>query len=168
MGLSRTLPVVGGAMLFWLATFAGGLLLVLPALAIAAMFYLTIPVLVVERGDPVDALRRSAALTKGHRVDVCGVILCVLATFLAAMALGYIVVRSVPLPTEENSDYYFGSYQRSVAAAMIAHVVGAMMSVVFTVVYTVTYGQLRRLREGVTAGEICDQAGLENPVGKDL
>jgi hypothetical protein len=59
---------------------------VVPALIMLVTFYVVVPVIVVERIGPVEALRRSEALTKGSRWDVLALGVAVLAT-LAVIGL---------------------------------------------------------------------------------
>jgi hypothetical protein len=101
VGIKRLLPVLGVGLLSGLAIFAGFLLLVIPgllvaymlhvnavailggflplllipALIVACMLYVAVPAAVVERPGLVGALRRSRALTAGHKMSIFGILL---------------------------------------------------------------------------------------------
>src|ERR1700739_1490424 len=67
VGLSRLLPVLGVALL--VALFAGiaAILFLIPAFIVMTMLFVAMPACVVERLGPMQSLRRSRELTKGHR-----------------------------------------------------------------------------------------------------
>jgi uncharacterized membrane protein len=71
-GLERFLPVVGTSLCQGLAISFGAVLLLVPGFILLAMYYVALPVCVVERLGPFQSLRRSGALTKGHRWKVFG------------------------------------------------------------------------------------------------
>ena len=76
-GLARFLPIIGVAICALLALIAGFILFVIPGVMLMLAFYVAIPVCVVEGCGPVDSLKRSAALTKGHRGKLLGILLLV-------------------------------------------------------------------------------------------
>ena len=65
----------------------GFVLLVVPGLILACMFFVAVPVAVVERPGVFEALARSGRLTRGHRVPILGVLV---ATFYLAL---YVRIR---------------------------------------------------------------------------
>jgi uncharacterized membrane protein len=70
----RFLPVIGAAFFMTLLGGLASLLLVVPGLILLTMWYVAIPVCVVEQFGPLESLRRSAALTKGHRWKIFGMV----------------------------------------------------------------------------------------------
>ncbi|SFK48909.1 hypothetical protein [Caulobacter sp. UNC279MFTsu5.1] len=71
-GLRLFLPVLAVQALYLLGAMAGALLLVVPGIILALMWILAPSALIVERLGAVRALKRSRALTKGHRWALLG------------------------------------------------------------------------------------------------
>lgn len=84
-GLARFLPLVGLMLLTLLGVMLGALLFIIPGIILMVMWYVAVPVNVVERAGPVTSLRRSRALTKGHRWKLFGMYLLV---FIVNMIVG--------------------------------------------------------------------------------
>lgn len=64
-GLSRTLPLIGGSLLFTLGVFAGMILLVVPGVVLAGYWVLCFVTAVVDRKGPVQCLSYSYHLIRG-------------------------------------------------------------------------------------------------------
>jgi hypothetical protein len=81
------LPVVAvAAGISGVATGLGGLAFVIPGLILAAIWPVVAQAAALERGGPIDALRRSFVLTRGHRWHALGLVICAgLVTGLAAI-----------------------------------------------------------------------------------
>jgi hypothetical protein len=95
VGLSRILPVVAVAFLYFLAVMAGFFLLVIPAFIFLCMFYVVVPATVVEDVGPFTAMGRSRDLTRGFKWTIFGIIfvmwiLTVLIQLPAPFALTYV------------------------------------------------------------------------------
>jgi hypothetical protein len=89
-GLSLFPPVMAVQVLYLLGTMGASLLLVVPGIIVALMWILASSALVVERLGVVDALKRSRALTKGHRWALLGLLL----TFgLIVVAIEWVIFR---------------------------------------------------------------------------
>jgi hypothetical protein len=87
-GLARFLPVLGVAICVVLTVAFGVILLVFPAFIFMSMYYVALPVCVVERRGPFASMKRSAALTKGHRWKVFGlVVLLAIISSIASLAV---------------------------------------------------------------------------------
>ncbi|MDR1922607.1 MAG: hypothetical protein LBS31_12835 [Candidatus Adiutrix sp.] len=102
-GLSRLWPLCATSLLTSLGIGLGLILLVIPGLILACAWSLTIPACVVEELGPVDSIKRSAELTKGHRLTIVGAalppgILLVAAVFFAAKAEGAMLASLAILP----------------------------------------------------------------------
>lgn len=70
-------------------SFVGGMFLVLPGLLAAAVFSVAVPAAVVERCNPITALKRSVALTAGKRWPIVGAMLAIrLSMMLGAFMTG--------------------------------------------------------------------------------
>lgn len=66
-GLKRLLPVLGVGLLMTLCIMLGFVALVIPGVILIFMFYVAVPVTVIEHLGPIDALKRSKALTDGFK-----------------------------------------------------------------------------------------------------
>lgn len=86
--LSRLMPLLGIAICVGLATFIGGILLVVPGLIVATIYYVAQPACIAENRGVFDSMSRSSALSKGFRWKIFAVFLLVL---LAAMIIGGII-----------------------------------------------------------------------------
>ena len=90
IGLGRAVPVIGVALLVGLAAGLASLLLLIPGLIVACMYYVAIPVCVIERPGVTASASRSAALTKGYRWSIFGLILLV---WVIAAVVGIVLTR---------------------------------------------------------------------------
>lgn len=74
VGLGRALPVVAVALLVSLATGLAGLLLIVPGVIVYCMYYVAVPVCVIEQPGVTASMGCSAALTKGYRWSIFGLV----------------------------------------------------------------------------------------------
>jgi hypothetical protein len=137
VGLRRTLPIVWIAFIEGLVIIAGFFFLVVPALVFWVMFWLAIPVAIVERPGPIASLERSSALTKGYRWSIFG-ILVVFALF-SGTAAG--TVQAL-LPKPDGSTAAWGA---SLFATLL---VQALVGPLSAVGCAVAYHDLRIAKEG--------------------
>ena len=70
MSFSRLLPMIGAAILVYLAVAGGTIAFVIPGFIFYMMFFVTIPVVVIEGVGPIEAMGRSRDLTRGHRLGI--------------------------------------------------------------------------------------------------
>lgn len=120
--------------LMYACIFIGTLLLVVPGIIVGLMLWVAVPVAVVERRSG-SALRRSAALTNGHKVQILGLVVLL---FL----LG-VFVTMVPSAIVSDFAPRFAPFVDGVLAAA-ATSIGA-------VVAAVAYHDLRVIKEGAGA-----------------
>jgi uncharacterized membrane protein len=76
-GLRRALPVLGTALLAALFMGLAAMLLVFPGIIVFCMLYVAVPACVIERLGVIASLNRSAALTRGYRWQIFGLLLLV-------------------------------------------------------------------------------------------
>jgi hypothetical protein len=76
-GLTRFLPILGMLIIMGIAMGLAAILLVFPALILATMWYVALPVCVVEKEGPTGSLSRSSALTSGNRWKIFGIYLVI-------------------------------------------------------------------------------------------
>jgi len=78
IGLGRFFPIIGLAICMSIGLMVGFLLLFVPGLILAVMWYVATPACVVEQLDPFASMSRSSALTKGHRWKIFGMFVLVM------------------------------------------------------------------------------------------
>jgi hypothetical protein len=76
-GLARFFPILGLAICTMVAVAFGFVLLIIPGIIFALMFYVALPACVVERLGPIASMKRSIALTKGHRWKIFGILILI-------------------------------------------------------------------------------------------
>ena len=138
-GMGRLLPLLVTCLLAGVALMFATMLLVVPGIMLWTAWYLLTPVCVLEQLGPVESLKRSAALTKGNRWRIFGLIL-ILLVFGGIAAAIPVVGAKLSLG---------GS-----AAALVQVVCQALLGVYGTAVSVVAYQDLRAAREGVGGGRI--------------
>ena len=85
------LPLIGLSILFGLGIMFGLILLIVPGIMLMVAWAVAVPALVVERCGVIDALRRSAELTKGSRWKIFGLFLIILVIYwIVSVVVGYV------------------------------------------------------------------------------
>ena len=137
-GLGRLLPVLGVAIVAGIAIVLGLVLLIVPGLIALTMFYVAVPVAVVERPGVLESLQRSSRLTQGYRWRVFGLIVLI--------AIGISVFSIV-------TGIFFGvllaGAASTAAAALFEWVISAFLGCVVAVISAVAYHDLRVVKEGI-------------------
>jgi hypothetical protein len=123
--------------------------LVIPGLVFYTMWWVAIPVAVIERPGAMASLRRSAELTKGNRWRVFGLILCFFAATLAS-ALLFAMVLFAGLYFSLGPDQVL--FDR--ASAIATWLWSALFMAVQAVLTAVSYYYLRVAKEGVGIDDI--------------
>jgi hypothetical protein len=145
VALAKALPLFLLALLMSLGVVLGAILLVVPGIILAVMWSVSVPVMVVEGGGPINALGRSRALTKGSRWKIFGlVVVAILISYALSLAI-----------------YGFNFAAMAAAATapslpqMIATViVGALSAIVYGCGAAAIYSELRMLKEGVSNDQL--------------
>lgn len=144
------LPAIAASMIQGLAVGFGTLLFILPGFYIMARLVLTVPVLALEGGDPLLALRKSWRLTEGQGFRILFMLLLLIAGFLLVSmvisglgaALGFVSTVAAGVPA---SGWGLGRW----IVEIIATAVSAAISVYFLAFITGLYRAL--YREGPAA-----------------
>ena len=123
--LVTRLPAIIIAMivLFVLSTVAT-IFLILPVFWVAAMFFATIPIIMIEKKGPFAALSRSAQLSKGQKWHILGTL---------ALAFGIYVVLSIGLSLGAMA--IGGQMLQIIVGSLYAIVVGPVVTLAVTVLY---------------------------------
>ena len=133
-GLSRFFPILGLIICAGIATGFAFLFFIIPGLILATMWYVALPICVVEQLGPFASMSRSAALTKGNRWEVFGILLLL---GLAALIIGAIIGFVLAL--------IGGGFAVAIGSFLWQAVFSAYSSIVVAVAY---YG-LRASKEGI-------------------
>jgi len=137
-GFGRFLPIVGISILAVFGIMLGTVLLIVPGIMLACMWYVAVPVTAVERLGVGAALARSSELTRGYRWSILGMyLLFVLLTLLVMTVL--VGLLSALGPT---------------GALVVSELVGVFLSLYGGVLAAVAYHDLRVTKEGVSTDEL--------------
>ena len=139
VALVRLLPILGLALLAGFCTMIGFMLLVVPGFILLTMWFVAVPVCIVERAGPWDSMMRSGQLTNGHRWKIFGIIFLL---YLISGVVGYILTSVI------------GSIAGSMVSLIIQIIWNGIWGAFFAVFVVVTYYELRSSKEGVDVEQI--------------
>jgi hypothetical protein len=137
-GLERFFPILGLVILFTLGLSVGLILLVIPGIILAVVWSVSVPACVLEGTGPVASLRRSAALTKGHRWKIFGIY--VLIWIASAIVIGLLGLVS----------RQFGW----MADLLVSFLWTGFITAYFNSVLVMIYHDLRVAKEGIDVHQI--------------
>ena len=137
-GLSKIPKLVLAAVIAWILTAFGFVLLIIPGFILSIAFALVYPVAIFEKGSAVDALRRSFKLTRGNRWNIFG------ATFVIGLVVGVInlALQGVVSIFAINGIAFWPS---NIAVAIVGDILGEAFTIASLVIYL---GILRTLESG--------------------
>ena len=138
-GLSLMFPILGVAIVSSIGIGIGLILLIVPGIILAVMWWVAIPSAVVERPGVFAALGRSAELTKGYRWRILGLLIFVV---LFLILIGVVVSLVVGL---------IGSVA---IGLFIQWLVNAFATALYAVVAAVGYHDLRVAKEGFDVNQV--------------
>jgi len=133
VGFGRLLPVVAVGVLAGLLVLLGFFVLVIPGVILACMYWVAVPVAVVEKPGVIASLKRSAQLTSGEKWSVFVILLLLFVIQQAA-------TKIVDAATGESGGF------AAVATSLIVTIAFGMLSAVAS---AVGYHDLRVAKEGV-------------------
>ena len=131
--LDRFLPLIGLAGLLGVAVGIGFVLLIVPGVILMVMWSVAVPACVVEGAAPAASMRRSAALTKGHRWSLFLLYLLLVITVDVALLMLHRLLAAA------------GGEAVSTFASWVAR---AFVSAFHAVLAVAIYHDLRSAREG--------------------
>ncbi|MDQ0470938.1 hypothetical protein [Labrys wisconsinensis] len=132
-------PLLGAALLVSLGIMLGLVLLIVPGLMAMIAWFVAAPACVVERLGARDSISRSAALTKGYRWRVFGLVLVFEAIVLVPMYLASYILGHVAGPLSV------------VVLQYLFQVVGGSLAAILA---AVVYHDLRQIKEGIDLDQI--------------
>jgi hypothetical protein len=133
-GLSRFLPVIGAAICAGVLVGVGFVFLAIPGLMLLTMFFVIIPVCVVEGLGPIESMGRSRQLTKGYRWHIFAIY------FVPALVIG---IGGALLQRLGMS--IAGTAGHAILGFLVTAVGGAYQAIV----NIMTYHDLRSVKEGL-------------------
>jgi hypothetical protein len=134
----RFLPMIGVALCYGFLVGIGFVLLIVPGIILGCMYYVAPQACLLERTGVFASLSRSAALTKGHRWQIFGILLVVfLTSAIVTFLLGLILSGA-------------GATVTALVGALWQALVGAFGAVLGGVLYF----QLRSVKEGFDIDQI--------------
>jgi hypothetical protein len=139
-GLTRFVPALGVAFLTCLCVAGGVVLLVVGSIVLYCMLYVSVQCSVLERPGVLGALKRSRALTEGHRFEIFGLLLIL-------VLINYGLTKAVESVTLSNLRSLAAYVYANLAQQMLIGSLGAVMA-------SVTYFFLRAEKEGTSATEL--------------
>lgn len=138
--LGKILPLIGVMILFFLGVGLGTVLFIVPGIILAVMWIVALPAAVADTSNPVKALGRSRALTKGNRWRIFGLVLLF---WLIAGVVEAIVVGGASA---------LGAFPTRLGVGLPGLVVVYLVSFAFSLCMSVggaaLYVQLRELKGG--------------------
>jgi hypothetical protein len=123
--------------------------LIIPSIVFYTMWWVAIPVAVIERPGAMASLRRSAELTRGNRWRVFGLIVCLFAILLAALVLFVIVLFAVFFVSQRDDQTFIDR-----VTAVATWLLSALFMAVQAVLTAVSYYYLRTAKEGIGIEDI--------------
>ena len=139
------LPVLAIVILFTIAVYIGALFLIIPAIIIGCMFYVTIPARLNEGSGIIDSFGRSRDLTRGHRWGIFGLMLVMIAfQIVVNLVFGVFAFTSMYAAATINAS----ELQMPWISLALAQFFSSIMYVYFFVTTGVAYHELRMEKEG--------------------
>ncbi len=137
-GLRSIVPVAIASLVIAILVGIGFVLLIVPGVILACMYFVALPAIAVERVSALESLKRSAELTRGHRVSIFVLFLIFMLVGVGAYMLLFAVLSGLGL----------------ILGGLIALAAGAFIGLMMGVAQAVTYHDLRVMKEGVDTGAL--------------
>lgn len=148
-GVRAILPLLGLTILYTVACGFASVLLIVPGVMLALAWCVSIPTYVIENRGIFASFSRSAALTKGSRWRLFGLFLILLIIFYVVEIAAFGLFGG------------FGGFAKSMAngsAISTFQLISVLLSMIITMLLhpgmAVIYSELRRLKDGVGAGDL--------------
>ncbi len=145
--LGRLRPLIGLALVSGVAFIFAAVLLIVPAIILATIWYVAAPLVVAERSGVFAALGRSAELTKGERWNIFVVLLITIGFFLLVFMLSSVVSGIGIAISARSGDFTGLAWLTAIAGAISTTLQAILTSAISTAVYI----ELRGLKEGPEA-----------------
>lgn len=143
--LPALFPIIVLSIVVSILTTLGAFALVIGALWIYAVFYVTAPVAVIERGG-FGSMRRSAALTKEYRWSIAGLLVVVIVMAVVVQTVAGFIIGALAFA----SGGLIGQFVIAVSFAVVNGVAYAFGGIAAAL----TYARLREVKEGIAVDQI--------------
>ena len=144
-------PVAGLSLLVGLLTFLGGIALIIPGIIIALGYSIAVNVMVIERENIRNSMRRSWELTRGAKGRIFGLLL-----------VAGIIVACIRLPLLYLLQTIFKKVEFQPYLEMF---VSALLEPIYACILVVVYFNLRIKKEGFNIEHLTKQFELANDYG---
>ena len=152
-GFSVVGPVFGVALLLTIALGVGALLVLVGFFVFLTMFWVAIPVAVVERPGVLASMKRSLYLTKGNRWRIFGLVLLV-GIAQTGIGLGALLVLGGAVAVGGAALGGAGLVGSAVIFLIGTILLNAFFAIMYAVLIAITYFDLRNIKEGAGLEEI--------------
>lgn len=145
-GIATMIPVIVGSILFSLAVTVGLALLIIPGIILLLMWWVYIPVVVVENKGITGSFGRSSELTRGRRWHLLGLFLVIL---IISIVVGGVLAGSLAaiIVTAQSPGALL-------AAQIFQYAISSIIGAFSAVMIAVTYYYLRAEKEGIDVNAI--------------
>ncbi len=145
-GIATMIPVIFGSILLSLAVGIASLFLLIPGIILTLMWWVYVPVLVVEGSGIMGGFSRASELTRGRRWHILGLLVVV---FLLSFAVNFVIglVFGVTIVASGNADSLL-------ILQIVEYVVTAIVTAFGAILVAVGYYYLRAEKEGVDVDAI--------------
>lgn len=152
-GLSRSLPLLGVAMLTGLGISVGFLLLIVPGIIFYLMWSVAVPVTVIERRGVVESMSRSGDLTAGARGTIFALMLIV-----GVVTVGAGMISGAVSSAIDGVDGIAQTVRDGlpIAFLVVNAVVTTLATMFASAVPTALYVELREWKEGEIGESLAD------------
>ena len=156
-GLSNILPLLGIIVIAILVMIPSALLLFIPMIILACVWWVCVPAAVIEKTGVFGAFKRSAELTKGARMKIFGllVIYIVFSMVVSALIGMFLLAGAGGLAgiQQRSLEMLTGGFS---AMMIVSQIFSALLFAFICVVVAVCYYELRRIKEGTSIKDIAN------------
>jgi len=156
VALKYLLPVLGFGILGGLGILLGFILLIVPGIILALMWYVAVPVMIVEKTGVMGAFGRSAELTSGNKwwILLTVIVLGLIGAVVSALILAVSLIFGVP--TQDAIIMQGAATAPLILYAAANGVATAFSTLIGAVGVAAVYYELRYIKEGIEAESIGD------------
>jgi uncharacterized membrane protein len=139
------IPLILTGLLVTLGAYVGMILLIVPGIILFVMWSVAVPVVVVERVGPLQAMGRSRFLTKGSRWAIFG---------LSLAAIVVIMILSFAIYGFNVTAMAAAAQSPNIGRIIAASLLGCVTSVLMSAGIAAIYSELRMIKEGVSNDQL--------------
>lgn len=145
-GLSAIVPVIVGSILLALAVGVGMLLLIIPGVILALMWWVYVPAIVVEGKGIMEAFGRSGELTRGRRWHILGLLVIIVILSILVGVIVQIISGIILISSTDGSGWTLFN--------ILQYLFMSLVTAFNAVLVSVGYYYLRAEKEGTDVNEI--------------